>query len=61
MNQETKVITAEMFKAATGLDPWDDDLERCNCPKAGEIGHTDCGWNEAKNRPNFFSDDPDET
>ena len=61
MSQETKIVTTEMFKEATGYEPWDDDLERCNCPNAGEIGHTDCGWNEAKNRPNFFSDDPDET
>lgn len=47
-------ITAEMFKAATGLEPRMDDLERCNCPLAGEYGHWSCGWNFTHNKPNFM-------
>lgn len=48
------MITAEMFKAATGIDPEEDDLDRCNCPHAGEEGHWHCGWDAAKNRPQFY-------
>jgi hypothetical protein len=47
-------ITAEMVKAATGNDPTDDDLERCNCPHAGEEGHWQCGWNWEHNKPQFM-------
>lgn len=36
-------MTADEFKAATGRDPVDDDLERANCPYAGKMGHTSCG------------------
>ena len=36
------------------ITPQQDDLERCNCLKAGQIGHTDCGWNTAKNMPVFM-------
>lgn len=46
-------VTLEMFKKAMGRDPWNDDLERCNCPRAGEVGHWDCGWDEVANRPCF--------
>ncbi len=46
-------ITRHTFKVATGRKPVDDDLERCNCPKAGEIGHLCCGWDEEANLPNF--------
>jgi hypothetical protein len=46
-------ITAEYFERATGRKPEDDDLERCNCPYAGTIMHTCCGWNEEHNRPQF--------
>lgn len=49
-----KEITAEMFKQATGADPIQDDLERCNCELAGEPGHFSCGWNDEKNRPQFM-------
>lgn len=54
-----KTITAEMFQAATGFAPQDDDLERCNCAKAGEIGHFMCGWNNKRNMPNFIPDMPE--
>jgi hypothetical protein len=49
-------ITREKFLEATGQEPQDDDLERCNCDKLGQIGHTFCGWDEKRNRPNFWSD-----
>ena len=47
-------ITKERFKAATGLDPQDDDLERCNCELAGEPSHLQCGWNRQQNLPVFM-------
>lgn len=50
-------ITSEMFKKATGFEDSQDDLERCNCEKAGEIGHSSCGWNYHKNLPMFMSSD----
>lgn len=51
-------ITAEMFRAAVGYAPEQDDLERCNCPKAGQMGHFYCGWDKARNMPNFVPDPP---
>lgn len=47
-------ITKVRFISATGLEPVDDDLERCNCPKAGTVGHFCCGWNEQRNAPQFL-------
>jgi hypothetical protein len=38
------MITAEIFEQKTGRKPTDDDLERANCGKAGQIGHWACGW-----------------
>lgn len=54
MTDEKPLITAEQFKAATGREPEQDDLERCNCPKAGQMGHWQCGWNEGRNLPQFM-------
>jgi len=51
----SELITAEKFKEATGHDPILDDLERCNCPDAGEIGHSMCGWNHEQNCPQFMA------
>ena len=48
-------ITAEMFKEATGSDPINDDLDRCNCPKAGNMGHWQCGWDTEANLPYFMT------
>jgi hypothetical protein len=31
------------FKEMTGREPENDDLDRCNCPKAGTKGHSACG------------------
>ncbi len=48
-------ITAEQFKEATGHEPVNDDLERCNCPRAGLIGHLCCGWDYEENLPRFMT------
>lgn len=55
-----QIITAEFFEQATGRAPKNDDLERCNCEQAGEMGHQFCGWNYRKNVPSFQNcyDDP---
>ena len=37
-------ITAEIFQRFVGRAPINDDLERCNCPLAGQFMHTSCGW-----------------
>jgi hypothetical protein len=52
-----KRITAKYFKEATGMKPEQDDLERCNCPKAGEITHSMCGWDWRLNLPKFWCAD----
>jgi hypothetical protein len=49
-------ITREKFKEAVGRWPDHDDLERCNCPRAGQPGHWFCGWNEAVNKPNWLAE-----
>ncbi len=46
-------ITRQMFQRSTGNLPQQDDLERCNCPKAGQSGHDSCGWCEVHNGPMF--------
>ena len=48
-------ITAEQFKEYVGREPEDDDLERCNCVRAGQFGHTMCGWNNKANLPVFMA------
>lgn len=47
------MITREKFVEATGREPEQDDLERCNCERAGQIGHLCCGWNALLNMPQF--------
>jgi len=47
-------ITKEVLISAIGREPVDDDLERCNCPDAGEPIHTCCGWNTERNLPQYF-------
>ena len=46
-------ITAEYFSKHVGTPPVDDDLERCNCDKAGEIEHLCCGWCDTHELPIF--------
>lgn len=47
-------ITRKRFEAAVGRPPEDDDIARCNCPFAGMVGHSMCGWNQTLNMPNFM-------
>jgi len=47
------MIDEKMFFAATGRMPENDDLERCNCPDAGKIGHYSCGWCDNCQKPVF--------
>ena len=46
-------MNAEEFKQKTGCAPEDDDLERVNCPKAGQTGHLNCGWCDKHDHPVF--------
>jgi hypothetical protein len=48
------VISREKFIERVGHEPEQDDLERCNCPRAGEIGHWCCGWNVEADMPQFL-------
>jgi hypothetical protein len=47
------MITRADFIKATGREPVQDDLERCNCMEAGTIGHLCCGWDRVANKPQF--------
>lgn len=47
-------ITRARFRKATGFPPEQDDLERCNCDKVGQIGHFLCGWDFETERPRFW-------
>jgi hypothetical protein len=49
------IITEAYFTQRVGREPIQDDLERANCPHAGQIGHYFCGWNKTLNWPNFVS------
>lgn len=46
-------ITEQQFEQATGRKPVDDDMERVNCDRAGEPGHSNCGWNHTHNCPAY--------
>lgn len=47
-------ISFERFTHATGSRPIRDDLERANCPQAGQPGHLYCGWCERHDKPRFL-------
>lgn len=49
-------ITWQEFAAVMGRAPEDDDLERCNCPMAGLMAHSHCGWDDRLNVPQFILD-----
>ena len=51
-------ITPRRFEAVVGYPPKDDDIERCNCEKAGQIGHYYCGWDTINNKPRFMTGIP---
>jgi hypothetical protein len=44
-------MDAEEFRARLGVEPEPGELDRINCPQAGEIGHATCGWDPAAKRP----------
>ena len=44
LNKMPPAMDAQEFVATTGRWPTDDDLERVNCRKAGQVGHLSCGW-----------------
>jgi hypothetical protein len=46
-------ITEEKFITMTGVKPVQDDLDRCNCPESGELGHRMCGVCSLHNKPRF--------
>ena len=46
-------LTAEGFKAITGREPQQDDLDRVNCAQAGQIGHGSCGLCRTCGKPRF--------
>jgi hypothetical protein len=48
-------ITAKYFEERVGRPPKDDDLERCNCRKAGQLGHHFCGWDMLAELPRFMA------
>lgn len=48
---DTRPVDADTYTAATGRPPQDDDLDRANCPKAGDLGHLACGWDATRNVP----------
>lgn len=48
------MITEQQFKEATGQEPVNDDLDRCNCRDAGKMMHQQCGWSTKHNLPMFL-------
>lgn len=46
-------MNAKEFKELTGCEPENDDLDRVNCPKAGEQGHKQCGICPDCGQPRF--------
>ena len=47
------LIDHHKFVEATRREPIVDDLERCNCERAGQIGHYNCGWCQKHDLPQF--------
>lgn len=48
-----RVMTAEEYERLMGEAPENDDLERVNCEKAGQLGHWMCGTCKRCGRPVF--------
>ena len=48
------MITEKEFKEMVGFAPENDDLDRANCDKAGEIGHMFCGICDKHKKPRFI-------
>lgn len=47
-------FTRQQFEEMVGNPPKDDDLERLNCDRPGEIGHLACGHCSHCNKPRFI-------
>jgi hypothetical protein len=47
-------MDAKAFELLTGYPPENDDLERVNCKRAGELGHFDCGLCRQCDMPRFM-------
>jgi hypothetical protein len=47
-------ITVKQFIKHVGRKPVQDDMERVNCYKAGQIMHQSCGWCRGCNKPVFM-------
>lgn len=54
-NAIERTMDAKKFKDITGTDPVNDDLDRVNCPDAGQAGHWQCGTC-AHDYPRFLVD-----
>lgn len=48
------MIDEKTFTEKVGVPPEGDDLERCNCPKAGQVRHYLCGWCDKHDKPRFI-------
>lgn len=51
--QKAGGLTAEEFETRFGIKPKNDDLERVNCPRVGELGHWMCGICSIHHGPRF--------
>ena len=47
-------MTYDDYVKIVGVPPIDDDLDRVNCGKVGQVGHEMCGWNPLTQRPRFM-------
>ena len=54
MSSPSRPVTRDDFVKAMGREPENDDLERCNCPQAGQLLHWYCGWSTTSDRPMFL-------
>ena len=50
-SEANPAIDTSMFTELVGREPINDDLERVNCKKAGEVAHTTCGFSWEHNKP----------
>lgn len=54
---EVSYMTRATFKQITGQHPKEDDLDRANCLRAGEVGHHSCGVCSNCSMPRFIGCD----
>lgn len=48
------MITEDHYARRMRAIPLQDDLERSNCPLAGQLGHSQCGWDTEFDLPVFL-------